>query len=74
MDRHHKQAGAKARKSPRTVIRLMLEVPISTPKVALRAESGLTSMKHRVWMEKLRLVLALKKTSCVQRLAKQGYM
>jgi hypothetical protein len=29
-------------------IRLMLEVPVSTPKVSLRAETGILSMKHRI--------------------------
>ena len=29
--------------------RLMLRVPESCPKVALRAETGMTGMKHRVW-------------------------
>ena len=42
-------------------IRLMLEVPVSTPKVALRAETGLLSIKHRIWSEKVNLYLALKK-------------
>ena len=42
-------------------IRLMLEVPVSTPKVALRAETGLLSMKHRIWNEKVNLYFALKK-------------
>jgi hypothetical protein len=44
-----------------TYIRLMLEVPVSTPKVALRAETGLLSMKHRIWSEKVNLVLALRR-------------
>ena len=35
------------------LIRLMMEVPVSTPKVALRAETGLLSMKHGVWLDKL---------------------
>ena len=30
-------------------VRLMLEVPVCTPKIALRAETGLLSMKHRIW-------------------------
>ena len=42
-------------------IRLMMEVPMSTPKVALRAETGLRSMKHRIWFEKVNLVLAIRK-------------
>ena len=43
-------------------IRLMMEVPVSTPKVALRAETGLLSMKHRVWGEKLNLIMAIQRT------------
>ena len=42
-------------------IRLMLEVPMSTPKVALRAETGLRSMKHRIWAEKINLIQAIRK-------------
>ena len=42
-------------------IRLILEVPVSTPKVALRAETGLKSMKHRIWYEKLNLVQAIRR-------------
>ena len=36
-------------------IRIMLEVPVSTPKVALRVESGMLAMKQRIWLEKLNL-------------------
>ena len=36
-------------------IRIMLEVPVSTPKVALRVESGMLGMKQRIWLEKLNL-------------------
>ena len=36
-------------------IRIMLEVPISTPKVALRVEAGMLGMKQRIWVEKLNL-------------------
>ena len=39
--------------------KLILEVPVSTPKVALRAETGLLSMKHRIWGEKLNLFTAV---------------
>ena len=42
-------------------LRLMLEVPISTPKVALRAETGMLSMKHRVWEQKINLFIALRR-------------
>ena len=52
-------------------IRLMMEVPVSTPKVALRAETGLRSMKHRIWFEKINLVLAIRKMQCG--LAKEVY-
>ena len=52
-------------------VRLMLEVPVSTPKIALRAETGLLSMKHRIWNEKVSLVLALKRSK--DGLAKQVY-
>ena len=38
-----------------------MEVPMSTPKVALRAETGLRSMKHRIWFEKVSLVLAIRR-------------
>ena len=53
-------------------VRLMLEVPVSTPKIALRAETGLLSMKHRIWSEKMSLVMALKRSK--DGLAKQVYM
>ena len=43
-------------------VRLMLEVPVSTPKIALRAETGLLSMKHRIWSEKVSLVIASKRS------------
>ena len=52
-------------------IRLMLEVPVSTPKVALRAETGLLSMKHRIWYEKVNLITAIQKMK--GGLAKQVY-
>ena len=42
-------------------IRLMMEVPMSTPKVALRAETGLRSLKHRIWFEKVSLILAIRR-------------
>ena len=32
-------------------IRLILQVPVSTPKVALRSETGLMSMEHRIEKE-----------------------
>ena len=44
---------------------------MSTPKVALRAETGLRSMKHRIWSEKINLVLAIRKMQAG--LAKEVY-
>ena len=35
--------------------RVMLEVPESCPKVALRAETRMITMKHRIWLSKLLL-------------------
>ena len=52
-------------------VRLMLEVPVSTPKVALRTETGLLSMKHRIWGEKVNLTSSLKRSQ--NGLAKQVY-
>ena len=42
-------------------VRSMLHVPVSTPKVSLLSETGLLSMKHRVWSEKLRMTIVLQK-------------
>ena len=42
-------------------IRRILQVPISTPKVSLRSETGLLSMKLRIWGEKIKMVLAIRK-------------
>ena len=52
-------------------IRMMLEVPVSTPKMALRAETGLLSMKHRIWYEKVNLITAIRRMK--EGLAKQVY-
>ena len=41
-------------------VRLILHLPVSTPKIPLRSETGLLSMKHRVEREKLMLVHHLK--------------
>ena len=41
-------------------IRLILQVPVSTPKVALRSETGLMSMEHRIEKEKVMLVHCIK--------------
>ena len=43
-------------------IRIMLEVPVSTPKVALRVESGMLGMKQRIWLEKLSLAQFLRQS------------
>ena len=37
-------------------LRLALRVPASTPKLALRSETGMRSMKARIWMKKLMFV------------------
>ena len=42
-------------------IRRIMQVPISTPKVSLRSETGLLSMKLRIWGEKIKMVLAIRK-------------
>ena len=52
-------------------VRLMLEVPVSTPKIALRAETGLLSMKHRIWGEKVNVFSSQKRSQ--DGLAKQVY-
>ena len=36
--------------------RVMLEVPESCPRIALRAETRMISMKYRVWQHKLLLL------------------
>ena len=41
-------------------VRLILQVPVSTPKTALRSETGLMSMKHRVEKEKVMLIHFIK--------------
>ena len=43
-------------------IRIKLEVPVSTPKVALRVESGMLGMKERIWLEKLNLAHFLRQS------------
>ena len=52
-------------------VRLMEKVPVSTPKIALRAETGLMSMKHRIWKDKVNLVMSLRRSK--EGLAKQVY-
>ena len=41
-------------------VRLVIRVPISTPKTALRSETGLLSMEHRIAKEKIMLVHHIK--------------
>ena len=53
-------------------VRLILRVPVSTPKVALRSENGLLSMKHRVEKDKLMLIHHIKNLS-ERTLARQVY-
>ena len=43
-------------------IRIMLEVPVSTPKVALRVETGMLGMKQRIWIEKLNLAQFIRRS------------
>ena len=43
-----------------TYVRRVLHVPLSTPKVSLRSETGLLSIKHRIWEEKIRMIMAIK--------------
>ena len=40
--------------------RIMLEVPESCPRIALRAETRMIGMKHRVWQQKLLLLKRIK--------------
>ena len=44
-------------------LRLVLQVPQSTPKIALRSETGMLSMKLRIWQKKLMFVHHLKNLS-----------
>ena len=41
--------------------RIMLEVPESCPRIALRAETRMIDMKHRIWQLKLLLIMRLKR-------------
>ena len=41
--------------------RVMLEMPESCPRIALRAETRMIGMKHRVWLQKLLLLRRIKK-------------
>ena len=40
--------------------RVMFKVPESCPRIALRAETGIMGMKHRVWLSKLLLLKRIK--------------
>ena len=42
-------------------LRLFLAVPVSCPKVALILHTGVLSMKHRIWIEKVMLVFYIRK-------------
>ena len=42
-------------------VQRMLQWPNSSPKVSLRSDTGLLSMKHRIWKEKVRMVMAIQK-------------
>ena len=42
-------------------LRLILAVPVSCPKVALRLHTGMLAMKYRVWVEKVMLAYHLRK-------------
>ena len=41
-------------------IRRVLQVPVSTPNVSLRPETGLLSTRLRIWAEKVKMVIALR--------------
>ena len=41
--------------------RVMLEMPESCPRIALRAETRMIGMKHRVWLQKLLLLRRIQK-------------
>ena len=53
-------------------VRLILQLPVSSPKTALRSETGLMSMKHRVEKEKVMLIHFIKSTD-KRTLARQVY-
>ena len=50
--------------------RVMLEVPESCPRVALRAETRMIGMKHRVWQYELSLLTRIKRQGS-EKLSKQ---
>ena len=53
--------------------RIVLRVPESCPKVALRCETGMLSMKWRIWLEKI-MLLARIKSKGEDTLCKKMYM
>ena len=52
--------------------RIMLAVPESCPKLALRCETGMLGMKWRIWQEKLLLLLRIKQQD-MDTLSRQVY-
>ena len=56
--------------------RVLLQVPLSSPRLATRAALGLTGMKWRVWEEKVLLLLAIKQQEddCLAKQVLQLYM
>ena len=52
--------------------RVMLTVPESCPKVALRCETGMLGMQWRIWLEKIMLLARIKKQSTTS-LSRQVY-
>ena len=40
--------------------RLVLSVPESCPKIALRCETGMLGMKWRIWLQKISMVIRIK--------------
>ena len=53
-------------------LRMILRVPVSTPKASLRWETGLMSMRHRIEKEKIMLISHVKQLN-EKSLAKQVY-
>ena len=52
--------------------RIMLKVPESCPKIALRCETAMMGMKWRIWLEKLMLLSRIKSQSTTS-LSRQVY-
>ena len=57
------------RQAAKTVLagHVMLRVPESCPWIALRAETGMTGMKHRIWQMKLMLLRRIQKQNTLCR-------